>query len=158
MKNATSPICFIWQGWGGGLHSTLNCEIHYLCKFMQIYSSVKNATSLFRSGFWFCLFYLIGMGGASKLLHLNADSGGSMNAKSHYLNAYKRLSGSLATFWLKIPSLFYLIGIFESAFQNGGGFKTSTLNCEIHYLCKFMQIYSKSMKNATSPICCGIAP
>ena len=58
---------------------------------MQIYSkSMKNATSpLFRSGFWFCLFYLI---------------------------------------WL------------------GRSFKTSTLNCEIHSLCKFMQIYSKSMK------------
>ena len=34
---------------------------------MQIYSkSTKNATSLFRSGFWFCLFYLIGLGGGFK--------------------------------------------------------------------------------------------
>ena len=33
---------------------------------MQIYAnskSTKNATSLFHSGFWFCLFYLIGLGG-----------------------------------------------------------------------------------------------
>ena len=54
---------------------------------MQIYANLfkisENATSpLFRSGFWFCLFYLI-------LL--------------------------------------------------GGGFKTSTQSCEIHYLCKFIQ-------------------
>ena len=43
--------------------------------------------------------------------------------------------------------LFYLIGL-------GGGFKTSTQNFEINYLCKFMQIYSKSQikshKNASS--------
>ena len=37
--------------------------------------------------------------------------------------------------------LFYLIGF-------GGGFKTSTQNFEIHQLCKCMQIYSKSTKNA----------
>ena len=33
---------------------------------MQIYAyskATKNATSLFHSGFWFCLFYLIGLGG-----------------------------------------------------------------------------------------------
>ena len=40
---------------------------------MQIYAylfkSKKNATSLFHSRFWFCLFYLIGLVGASKLLH-----------------------------------------------------------------------------------------
>ena len=47
---------------------------------------MKNATSLFRSGFWFCLFYLIGL---------------------------------------------------------GGGFETTTQNCEIHEL---MQIYSNLFK------------
>ena len=37
---------------------------------MQIYSkSTKNATSLFLGPFWFCLFYLIGLGGGFKLLH-----------------------------------------------------------------------------------------
>ena len=31
---------------------------------MHVYSkATKNATSLFHSGFWFCLFYLIGLGG-----------------------------------------------------------------------------------------------
>ena len=38
-----------------------------LCKFVQIYSkSMKNATSLFLGRFWFCLFYLIGLGGGFK--------------------------------------------------------------------------------------------
>ena len=38
-----------------------------LCKFMQIYSkSTKNATSLFLGRFWFCLVYLIGLGGGFK--------------------------------------------------------------------------------------------
>ena len=67
---------FYLIGLGGGFKtSTLNCEIHYLCKFMQIYSkSIKNATSpLFRSGFWFCLFYLIGMGGGFKTFTLNCE-------------------------------------------------------------------------------------
>ena len=32
------------------------------------------------------------------------------------------------------------------------GLRNSTQNCEIHYLCQFMQIYSKSMKSATSPL------
>ena len=48
----------------------------------------------------------------------------------------------LGRFWF---CLFYLIGL-------GAGFKTSTQNFEINLLCKFMQIYSKSMKNATSVI------
>ena len=42
--------------------------------------------------------------------------------------------------------------LFVLSDRAGWGFKTSTLNCEIHYLCKFLQIYSKSMKNATSPL------
>ena len=71
-KNATSLFlgrfwfCLVHLiGHGGGFKtSTQNFEIHYLCKFMQIYSkSTKNATSpLFLGRFWFCLFYLIGLG------------------------------------------------------------------------------------------------
>ena len=69
-------VCFYLIGLGGGFKiSTLNCEIHYLCKFMQIYSkSMKNATSpLFRNGFWLCLFYLIGLGGGFKTSALNCE-------------------------------------------------------------------------------------
>ena len=45
-----------------------------LCKFMQIYSkSTKNATSLFLGWFWFCLFYLIGLGGGFKTSTQNCE-------------------------------------------------------------------------------------
>ena len=67
-------VLFDRDGWGLKT-STLNCEIHYLCKFMQIYSkSMKNATSpLFRSGFLLCFFYLIGLDGGFKTSALNCE-------------------------------------------------------------------------------------
>ena len=52
---------------GWGLQNFCTEFWNSLCKFMQIYSkSTKNATSLFLGRFWFCLFYLIGLGGGFK--------------------------------------------------------------------------------------------
>ena len=53
---------------GWGLQNFYTEFWNSLCKFMQIYSkSTKNATSLsFLGRFWFCLFYLIGLGGGFK--------------------------------------------------------------------------------------------
>ena len=67
-------VCLIWYGWVGAskrLHwivKFINYAHIFLCKFIQNQQKMLRFP-LFRSGFWFCLFYLIGLGGASKLLH-----------------------------------------------------------------------------------------
>ena len=63
------------RAWCGLQNFTHNFEINYLCKFMQIYSkSMKNATSLsFLGRFWFCLFYLIGLGAGFKTSTQNCE-------------------------------------------------------------------------------------
>ena len=59
-------VCLSDRAWCG-LQNFYTEFWNSLCKFMQIYSkSMKNATSLFLGRFWFCLFYLIGLGGGFK--------------------------------------------------------------------------------------------
>ena len=93
---------------------------------MQIYSkSMKNATSLsFLGRFWFCLFYLIGLGAGFKLLHRILKFINYANLCKFIQNQWKMLTSLsfLGWFWF---CLFYLIGF-------GAGFKTSPQNFQNH--------------------------
>ena len=109
-----------------------------LCKFIQ--NQWKMLLLSFLGQFWFCLFDKAWCG----LQNFYTEFWNSLIMQI-YANLFKINENAtslsfLGRFWF---CLFYLIGL-------GAGFKTSTQNFEIHYLCKFMQIYSKSMKNATS--------
>ena len=110
---------------------------------MQIYSkSMKNATSLsFLGRFWFCLIYLIGLGGGFKISTQNLKFINYANLcifiqkQQKMLLLYKFHSG----FW----ELFVLS---DRAWWGLRNCYTELWNSLI------MQIYSKSMKNAASPL------
>ena len=64
-------------GWGlQNFYTELWNSINYahLCKFIQNqWKMLHLLILLFRSGYWFCLFYLIGLGGGFKTSTLNCD-------------------------------------------------------------------------------------
>ena len=149
MKNATS-LSFLGRFWfclfyliglGAGFKtSTQNFEIHYANLFKineKCYFSVISWPILF-------LFVLSDRAwcGLQNFYHRILKFINYANLCKFIQNQWKMLllCHFLGRFWF---CLFYLIGL-------GAGFKTSTQNFEINLLCKFMQIYSKSMKNATS--------
>ena len=115
-----------------------------LCKFIQNQWKMLHVLLSFLGRFWFCLFYLIGLGAGFKTSTHNFLIHSLCKFMQIYSKSMKNATSLsfLGRFWF---CLFYLIGL-------GAGFKTSTHNFLIHSLCKFMQIYSKSMKNATSPL------
>ena len=101
---------------------------------MQIYSkSMKNATSLsFLGRFWFCLFYLIGLGAGFKTSTQNFEIHYFCKFMQIYSKSTKNATSLfLGRFWF---CLFYLIGL-------GGGFKTSTFWNSL-----IMQIYANLFK------------
>ena len=97
-----------------------------LCHFFRAsgLKMLKFASSLsFLGWFWFCLFYLMGLGAGFKLLHRILKFINYANLCKFIQNQWKMLLLSfLGRFWF---CLFYLIGL-------GAGFKTSTQNFEIH--------------------------
>ena len=111
-----------------------------VCKFMQIYSkSTKNATSLsFLGRFWFCLFYLIGLVQASKLLH-------RILKFINYANLCKFIENNEKCYFSVISwPILILFVLSDRAWCGLQNFYTEFWNSLI------MQIYSKSTKNATS--------
>ena len=92
---------------------------------MQIYSkSTLNATSpLFIGLFWFCLFYLIGLGGGFKTSTQNFEI---LLIMQIYANLFK--INEKCYFSISWPILI----LFVLSDRLGGGFETSTQNFEIH--------------------------
>ena len=145
-------------GLGGGFKtSTQNCEINQLCKFkinqlckfMQIFRNHKKCFFSFISQ---PILIVIALFGRAELCTLNFYTEfWNYTPLINYGNLCKinpkiTKIASSPTFLDRFSfCLFDLIGL-------GGGFKTSTQNCEINQLCKFkinqlckfMQIYSKS--------------
>ena len=108
---------------------------------MQIYAnskSMKNATSLsFLGRFWFCLVYLIGLGGGFKI--------STQNFEINYANLCIFKSNKKCYFSIS-QRILILFVLSDRAWWGLRNFYTELWNSLI------MQIYSKSMKNAASPL------
>ena len=113
------------RGLWNGLRTYL-CVCVCVCARVRpsVRSSTKNATSLFLGRFWFCLFYLIGLGAGFETFTQNFEIHWLCKFMQTFSKSMKNATSLsfLGRFWF---CLFYLIGI-------GGGFKTSTQNLEIH--------------------------
>ena len=107
-----------------------------LCKFIQ--NQQKNATSIFLGRFWFCLFYLIGLGGGFK-----ASTQNSLIMQI-YANLFK-INEKCYFSSISWPILILFV-LSDRAWWGLRNFYTELWNSLI------MQIYSKSKENATSPL------
>ena len=111
-----------------------------MCLSVWAQKSMKNATSLaFLGQFWFCLFYLIGLGAGFK------TSTARIFWNSLIMQIYANLFKINQKCYFSVISWPILILFILS----DRALVRAIKDC-LHRILKFMQIYSKSMKNATS--------
>ena len=144
MLSLSWPILILFvlsdRAWWGFKTSTQNFEIHYLCKFIQIYSkSMKNATSLFLGRFW--LFVL------SDRAWWGLQNFYTVFWNSLIMQIYANLFKINEKCYFSISwAILILFGLSDRAWWGLQNFYTEVWNSLI------MQIYSKSTNNATSPL------